>query len=527
MAIGLASIVLIGLSANFPNPGVFAQINFAQGPSGPAPAPRNILVMGNKTTAGSATNDTVVYGPDTAVTCQTEQDVINLFGSGSQSHRAFLRISAVQGTTGAGPAIYYIAVAPSAGAAATGTIIFTTAAASNANLRVWVVDRFVDTFVAAGSTAIQIATAVVASINSQSRWPVTAGNSSGSSATVTITAKNLGPEGNWIVCSSAWTSGGSTVSTTITGTIGLANIALSGGTTADNNSNALATIDTTRYYYILVCDSDATNVGRVVTQVNSQAMPTTGIRQRVFYGSADTLANAITIATGVNAPRSELELAAGSDLTPLEVAANNMAIYSLLENSAGRAYGPTINNYSLFPNQPQYQPLWQIQPSRSGPSAALTTVQITSALNNGVTPLAMLGNGQLQLVKRITNYSLLGSNNDYRVRDAHRVSIPDWYTDDLVSITQQQFGGKDLLPNPKQGQPFPPSQATTPAQWGAAIVSLTGKYGAAGQLKNVAAINAGTVVQQEVSPPDRESAIVPLQMVDLADQFALLVDQVA
>jgi phage tail sheath gpL-like len=523
MTIGLASIVIVGLAANYPNPGVYASVQFAQGPSGPSPAARNILVMGNQTTAGTATNDTIVYGPDTQTSVQTEQDVINTFGAGSQLHRAFLRITAVQGSNGAGPAIYYIPVAPSAGAAATGTFVFATTSASNANLRVWVSDQFVDTFIASGQTASQIATSVAASINNMVRWPVLATTNSG---TVTLTAKNLGPEGNWIWAQAAFTSGASTVLTTIAGTIGTANTKLSGGTTADNNTNALATIDATRYYYILSCDSDATNLGRLVTQVNNQAQPTTGIRQRAFGGSSDTLSNCITVATGLNAARAEMCLAAGTDLAPLEIAANNMAIYSLLENSAGRQYGPTINNYSLFPNQPQYQSLWQIIPSRTGPSAGLTTVQITSALNNGVTPLAYLANGQVQLVKRITTYSLNGSNNDYRVRDAHRVSIPDWYTDDLVYLTGQQFSGKDLLPDPKPGQPFPPPQATTPSQWSAAIKKLTNKYGNAGQLKNVSVINASTIVQAEVTPPDRMSAQIPLQCVDILDQLAVLVLQV-
>jgi phage tail sheath gpL-like len=517
-----AAIVLIGLAANFPNPGVFPEIDFAQGPSGPAPAARNILIIGNKSTAGTATNDTVVYGPDTATTCQTENDVVTLFGQGSQLHRAFLRITAVRGNT-VGPAIYYIAAAPSGGAAATGTIIFTGTATSNANVRVWVVDQFVDTAVTSGQTPTQIGAAVAASINSQFRYPVTAANGAG---TVTVTANNTGPEGNWIVCQAAFTSGGSTVTTTITGTIGTANAKLTGGATADNYTNALATVLSTRFYYILCCDSDATNIGRVVTQVNSQALPTSNIRQRVFAGSADTLANEITLATGLNAPRCEISSALGSDLTPLEIAANNMAVYSLLENSGGRV-GPTRNNYSLFPANATDASLWTIVGTRSGPTSGLSTTQITSALNNGITPLAILPNNSTQLVKRVTSRSLNGAVQDYRVRDAHRVSIPDFWTDDAVSLTQLNFGGKDLLPDPQQGQPFPPPQATTPAQWGASLKDLVQTYANAGQLKNVTAILNSMIVQRETNPTNRCSALVPLQCVDLADQFALLVQQVA
>lgn len=511
-----ASIILVGLSANYPIPGVYFELDFAQGPVAGSGSQRKAIILGNKTTAGSATNDSVIYGPDTQTPCQTEADVINLFGTGSQLHRAYLQFAGVNSVT----SLYFVAVSASAGAAASTTQTLATTATSNGNCRVWCGAQFVDTAISTGDTATTIATNIVASVNSQTRWPVTASNASG---VVTYTAKNLGPEGNWIRMQALITPGTSSIATTTTLT---SNTFLSGGTTPDSNANALATIKPGNFYYIISCDSDATNVGAIVAQVNAQAEPTVGIRQRVFSGSMDTLANTITLAVGINAARDEIIWGQCDDYQPLELAAYFAGLYSLLEQ--GAPVGVNRKNFSLFPSDATDQTLWTLVPGRNGLAGAPTNANLVSALTNGVTPLSIAtATGQTYLVKRITSRSLNGSVSDYRIRDAHRVSVCDFWGDDAVALTQLQFGGKDLLPNPAQGQPPPPSIAVTPDIWEGALKGLVTSYGNAGQFKNADVINDTAIVQQETNPTDRMSALFQLQVVDIADQFALLSLQVA
>lgn len=521
----LASIILTGLSANFPNPGVFFQLDFAQGPVSGAGAPRSALLMGNKTAAGTATNDTVVYGPDTQTPCQTENDVIGLFGTGSQLHRMYLRFTAVNPTI----QLYLLAVSPSAGAAATVTETIGTTATSNGNHRTWCVDQFVDTPITNGDTPTIIAGNIVASVNSQTRWPVTASNVAG---VITYTAKNLGPEGNWIRMQALITPTTATIGTTTSLT---ANTFASGGTTADVNTTALSTILPSRYYYIVVADSDATNIGRVVTQVNTQAQPINGIRQRVFAGSMDTLANTITVTTGLNAPRCEITWGNSTDWTPLELAANSAAIYSLLE--AGAAFGVARKNFSLFPSTQPDTSIWFVKAGRNGVGGAPTIAQITSALNNGITPITVLQNGQAQHVKRCTTRSLNGATADFRIRDPHKVTVCDFWGDDAVALTQLQFGGRDLLPDPAQGQPPPPPIAVTPGIWGGALKGLVKAYGNAGQWDTPGGqplpngqdaadyINSRAIIQRETNPTTRLSALFQLTPVSLADQYCILAQQ--
>jgi phage tail sheath gpL-like len=285
----------------------------------------------------------------------------------------------------------------------------------------------------------------------------------------------------------------------------------------------------------VLCDSDATNIGRVVTQVNTQANPTTGIRQRVFAGTVDTLANATTLATGLNAPRCEITWGSATDITPLELAANSAAIYSLFEQSGNTGYRLVGRlNFSQFPTaNPRYQDAsyWFLTATRNGPNSGPSTVQITSALNNGLTPLAILPDGTLQHVKRCTTRSLNGSTADYRIRDAHKVAIMDAWAGAAAALTIQQFGGMDLLDapptgaNPQGGNP-PTSFATNVTVWGNALKDLTEKVGIAGLLQYTDVTNANAIIQREASPRTRMSASFDLTTADIADQFALLANQV-
>lgn len=504
-----ASIVLTGLAANDPVPGAYLEINFAQGEAAGSGSGRAILLMGNKTSSGSATADTVIYGPDTAVPCQTEADVISLFGAGSELHRMFRRVVKVNRVT----SVYFLAVAASGGTAASTTIVVANAATGNGNLRTWVGDEYVDTAIVSGDSASSIGANLETSINSMTHWPVTASNSSG---TVTLTAKIAGPRGNQIRVRTLITSGIATTATKGAGAL------LSSGATADSNTTALGTILAKRFYYIVSAAEDATQLGALVTQVNSQAAATTGIRQRAFGGSQDSLSNTITIATGINAARAEIAWQLNSDLTAAELAANHAAVVAAWE--AERTPRP-LHNFSGFGNDPATQPYWVIPAPLSG--SAPTRANIKSALQNGITPIASNSNGTTYMVKRITTRSLNGSTADYRIRDAHKVTVCDFFADDLIAKTVLQFSGKDIADDPPQGAREPGPQVVTPSRYRACVFRLLNEYDENDQLDRVDIIKAGTIVQREASPNTRMSALIPMRPISIADQFAVQVNQVA
>lgn len=504
----VASIVITGLAANDPVPGTYLDVLFAQGAASGFSGNYPALLIGNRGTSGTATVDTVVYGPDTPDQMVTEADVIRLFDAGSEVHRMWRKFTSINTAT----PLYAVAVTESAGTAASTTVVIATTATGSGTHRLWVDDEFVDTSIATGDTATIIGDAIVANVNSLTHWAVTAANSTG---TVTLTVKQKGPRGNWHRVRASITSGIAT--TTTKG----AEAFFTSGATADSNVTALTTILATRFYYLVSAANDATQFGALVTQVNTQAAPITGIRQRAFCGSVDTINNTITIATGINGARAEIVWSKASPFTPPELAAHNAAVFSLFELPDQ----PRLN-FCFFGNDAVTQPFWKVPASRDS-SNWPTRTDIKSALNNGVTPIGVNLNRTTYLVDRITTRSLNGSNPDYRIRDAHKVSICDFYADDLGAKIASQFSGKVIMNDPVQGQKIPGPNVVFPKVFKMCIDRLTDDYAENDLIQNAAAVKANTVAQRETSPTTMMSARVLLQPADIAKKFGVSIEQVS
>lgn len=502
------AITLPGLTANDPVPGAYLQINFAQGEAAGSGSPIEVLLMGNKLSTGSATVDTTVYGPDTSVQLQTEQDAINLFGTGSELHRMFRRFVDVNRDT----TVRAIAVAESAGAQATGIIQFVGTATAPGSAKIFVHDEFIEIPIDTLDTPTVAAAAAVTAINQQTHWGVTASNAAG---VLTLTAKQKGLRGNDIrFMPSISPSIGMSIPTAV-------DTAMSGGTVADSNSNALDTIEAQKYYYIVSAASDATQFGALVTQIGTQAAPTTGIRQRAFAGSVDTLANATTFATGRNSARADIVWSEKSPWTPSELAANMAAVVTLFETAPNPR-----TNFAGFGNDAVTQPYW-FMPRPRLDSAVPSRTSIKSALNNGLTPIGVNPNGSTYIVNLITTRSLNGAINDYRIRDHHKVTICDFFGEDLLAKATLNFSGMRIGDDAPAGAQQPGPDVVTPSRFRNAVFTLLDVYAENDLLQRLAEIKVGTVVQRETNPSTRMGIRIPLQPVDNAYQFAIAIDQVA
>jgi phage tail sheath gpL-like len=508
-------IVLAGIAANDPTPNpAIIEVNFAQGASGGDSTEYEILLLGNKTSAGSATEDTVIYGPDSQVSMQTEADVISLFGTGSELHRMWLKVNAVNKTT----TVRALAVTASAGTAASGTIVLATAATASGAIRVWVGDEFVDTAVASGDAVDTIGANVAAAINTKTHWPVTAAYNSGTD-TVTLTAKVKGPRGNEIRYQAA-TIG--SIGTTLTG--GATDTALSSGATADSNTAALATILADRYYYIVSAASDSTQLGALLTQVNTQAGASSGIRQAVFAGFTGTLANGITLATGLNAARSEIAWQKSSDWTGAELAANAAALFALLETKP-----KPRTNYCNFGVRAADQDKWLVPAPRDA-SAHPTAADIKSALNNGLSPIAVIRkSGRTKLVNRVTTRSLNGSQQDYRIRPAHKRTICDFFADDLAVVINERFGDSKIGDDVPNGTPPLGPEFVTPDRMRGAVVGVINTYDSNGNWDPAGAtrMKDGLLVQRQVSNRARMGVRINAEPVENFEQGLIQINQVA
>lgn len=492
-------------------PGAYIAVNFGQGASAGFGSPIAILLMGNKSASAPALTDGYVYGPDVeGFTVSSVNDVVTSFGSGSELHRAYLRIAAVNQST----PVYFLAVAESAGVQATGSITFTTTATGNGFVRTYVGNAFVDTSVLSGDSSSTIATNVAASVNSQATWAVTA---SPSTSTVTLTAKNKGPRGNYVRYASK-------VNGSIGTTSNASNFAnLAGGTVEDSWTSALATISPKHFRYIVAAAEDATpsgNAGLLVAQVNNQGLAINGNRQRCAFGQNATIGTANTFAKALNSQRAEVVWQPNSNMTPFELAASAVGAYAL-----GESLAVPVLNFDGMGVTTALTGFWSAAAPFDG--SAPSRNDIKSALISGVTPVATGSNGSSYVVSRVTSYSQDASGNlDTRTRDGHIPTVMDLGADLLVQMFNTKFGNKLLAADPPPGGSVPGPQVVTPNILLASINKVIKGMGDDGLIQNTAQSIAATQVNLESSPDGRASANIQLRPISLFHQFTANLNQV-
>lgn len=506
----MPTIPILGLPTSDVVPGQYAQVNFAQGAAGASSGIRKALIIANWTSSDGAGASNTVYGPDTPVTLQSDGDAATLLGKRSEARRAYKRFAKFNNVT----PLYVLTVPDAGGTAATGTITFTNAATAAGFARVYVGEEFVDTLISSGDAATAIATAVIANVNSKQDWPVVA--SSGGTGIVTLTAAQTGVRGNWIRFSARVFGTG--VATTVTPT---AHGFMTGGVGVDTWTTALTKIIASRFYYIVSADDGGqagTGLAALETQVSTQAQPASGIRQRIFVGSVDTLANTITLATGVKGNNARVEYINGPsfDCVPVELAAEAAAQYAL-----GEAQSVPECNFNGIGAGGQ----WGVKAPLN--ATASTHANLVSALSNGVTPVQFDDKGNTFIVKRVTSYSSTGGQADYRIRDAHKVSICDFFADDLVARGSAAMQKKTIADDPKVGTPIRASNVITPREVTAIATKLAREYADNNLLQNVQATIDGAETLRDASAPTRFVTRVQPTPADILDQQVWYVDQLS
>lgn len=504
----MAEITITGLASNDPVPGVYLEVNFAQGEAPNGSSEYSALIIANKTTAGSASAATV-YGPTTAVPLASEADAITLFGIGSEAHRMYKRFTKLNQST----PVSVICPAEASGEKATGTFTVSGTATKAGTLRVNLLDEVLEVGFASGDGYATIASALADAINGIFDLPFTA--SAAASGVVTMTARNYGTRGNQFRYMGRIVE----ASTGITVTPN-SSTAFSGGSGTDSVTTALAAIVSQRFYYVIAAHSDSTNLDAINDQLDSVATPLTGIRQRWIGGLVDTIGNSTTISTGINGFRGELIWLYQSDVPGCELAAEWGSARSLMETKFGGSADAL--NFCNFGNTPNTAALWNVRAPLSG--ARATRAQIKSALNNGLSAVGCLDNGRTYVARAVTTYCLNGSTPDYRTRDVHLVTVCDRYADDAKSKLQLQFSGKLLSEDPAEGVVLGPD-VVTPKVLKAALNRLTQDYFNNSLLQNVDTIKANTVVSISATP-GRIMARVPLEVIDILAQVGVKVDQV-
>lgn len=515
----MADVVLQGVPSYAP-PGVYVQLDFAQGQAGAPTEVYSAIILANMTSQGSAFSGFTagqVFGPNTLTTCQTVTDAINLFGAGSPAALMFAAFKAKNTTT----PLYVAPVAAATGTAASQTLTIT--AAGGSSQTTGVIQFRVDAkapsqaVFAATDSATTIATNLAAAINGNVNLPVTAVPSSN---TVVITAKVVGGRGNNLRGFAQVISGSGVTVTPASPTN------FTGGAGSDlagyqDTLNALATNGQRYYYYI--CEAGFDNIDGYTNLITSEvqsiidalSLPAVGLRQRAIFGSTDTLAHTTAVATLVNDPRIEAIWCKNLDLLPSELAASWASAIMLEETVPLNAGGV---NFDAFGGDAGSQPLWSILAPLDGSAPSSTDIQ--TAIISGVTPLRVVAGGSTVVVKRVTSryFTLGGPGNsqqvlDLRITDSGKVTICDRFFDDLSSLISLRYPRMLIGDDPVSGSPPPAPGVVTASKIRNTCIEMIQTYAAAGLINGPATLD-GLVVQRNVNPSSSIGIVVPLFVAD-------------
>lgn len=530
-----ADITLPGVSS-LAGPGVYVSLTIPGSQSGAPSSQYTALLLANglsgsiANAAATATPGTL-YSTNTLVPVNTVQDVINLFGSGSPMHLGYSAFRAKNPNTP-------VTLAPieviSSGTAASLTITITAAGAPNqtSGLVQFLVDGKtpVQANYVGGSSpdsATTIAANLAAAINANGFLPVVA---TSASAVLTVTAKVKGQRGNFLR-GFAQVVSGSGVSVSVTSPTFFTSGAGSDSASYAAVLSAISETSNRFYYYIPEAGYDSVDgynsttgsftggpVALVQEQIDSMALPAVGIRQRVIFGSVDTLASTQHTALDVDDVRCEGIWLPNADLTPFELAATWASAIMDFETVPLSAAGVNFDN---FGGDPESQPFWSVPAPLDGSSPSNAALQ--SAIITGITPVKCV-NQRTVVYKRCTSYfyplsspSLL----DLRATDAGMVTVCDRFFDDLQGLLQVRFPRSVIGTDPASGSAPAPPHVVTPDNVLDVVNQVIAQYASAAIIQGPPTL-AGVIVQENANPPTSIGVRIPLYVANLL--HTILVD---
>lgn len=468
-------------------PGVYLQVVFGASPNGAGGGTRKVLLLGNKTSSGSATVDV------DKVLLTSVDDAVTYFGSGSELH--LMAAAAFQMAPAA--TIEAIAVTEAAGTKGVMTITVANAATGSGTARFYIHGVEIAVAVLSGDSANTIATNINNEINAK-------GSQLNAVATVvapvvTITARHNGTRGNLIKVRK--TIDASITATTFT----LSGSALSTGSGVDSLTAALAVAAATRSHYYALANVDTTAIQAVQTQCDTMAGPLVGKRQVFVWASHDTLGTATTQAEALNEERGQCLWAYNYETLPCVIAAAWTAMRSVAE-----ADNISVNLSSFNPSAVDLWPAVKPPPSEGN---WCTDTNANAALDVGLTPLQVReGDKHPFIPLSITTHSndSLG-NPDTRTLTTNYVQVPDLFADDLAAWVPSTFPNMKLRADQASGDdPLPPN-VTTPGIVRAMWFDVARRdYENAGHINDLDTDGESWAFNLTSGAPSRLSATIPI-----------------
>lgn len=441
------TINIAGLTSAFKVPIAAREVNYGRGRRSVGSAQVRLLLVGNKTSAGSATADQDI------VPIFTEEDADTYFGAGSELAIMCYHALAIPGVVVYGAPVAEATSSPAAGTA-TATIGGSWTTAGTASL--WLAGKQFSVPVTTAMSTTQVAAALVAKVNSDTRLFCTAANVG---AVITFTTRNLGVRANQWILRKDISAAPSGLTIAVAGGTALTGgmVPFTGGAGTDSVANVLALMTTDVWDIQAWAQNDSTNAGLVRTQLNSEAgaliMHTEHAVMAFTRGTSTSMSFA---STTVNNQRMTIVHFTNCELHPAAIAAQIAAIRSTTvgDNPNARYNGvqcPTI--------PPQSQ------------TGDIASISVNDALlNSGVMPLTTTQDGRVLIVRAIQSHCVTGSAPDFRTLDWGHADVPDRLSKELGADWELHSANNPYVRrDPAAGAEAPPEGVTTPSRWNAVV----------------------------------------------------------
>ena len=402
------AIELTGIDLSNPQPGTKREIVFAQGSSGGLTRARDVVIFCNKlSTVGSGSVDGLGDALNTPIPIYNGQDeVISRFGHKSEAkalHKAFTSVNK-------SAQVWMLCVPPGTGSASADFTFATNASGSSAVIIDFMGEQE-QVAVASGDTPTVIALAVSTRINAMLDWPIT---SSPSAGVLTVTASWAGSRGDHYLNQLRMRFTKSVATTVTKGSV-------TAGSTDDDQTTAIANLESYDIYYqvnpkqIVAAPTSTDNgIGEHLASLTTQVAASVGKAGVLIAGCVGTTTQASAVAVGMNKEWSHLIHAENSDWSAGLIAAH---VAGIIQSRQASNPAANLAGYGGKSADTIYIPDPYAKTDRA------TSAELTTLLNNGVTPIAFSSTGKPSIVWLVTTKSQTNSVADYRARAGHIPSV--------------------------------------------------------------------------------------------------------
>jgi phage tail sheath gpL-like len=438
----MSSIVILGWTSDDKVPGAYCETVFGTGRLSVGSFPVKMLITGTKLATGS-----MVVDQDISPVYSTAEAYTKL-GAKSTACRQALAALNIPGVN-----LYAAPPAVAGGAAAaSATVVFGGSWTSAGAVKFRIGGDYFE--VPVGATQVAADAGATFRINGNA-LPNGLTAVTGTTASSTVTASNLGTQGNTVLIYWDLSEAPAGLTVTVTGGSALHDrlVPLTGGTGTESLANVLALLKTDTFDYIASAQVDATNAGLIEAHMGTEAGPTIAHLEHAVFGFTGTLVAASSISqTTLNDYRSAVIWYENCETHPSEIAASVTAIRAVTE--------PTNPNFN-YDDTPVPGVVPQVYAADKAQHATLK-----AALNSGLTPLTEK-NGVAVIVRGIVSHCLNGSSPDYRCLDWGDAVVPDRISKELGAEWTSMFkpGNPYVGPDAVSSEADPPAGVATPNRW--------------------------------------------------------------